>query len=86
MNRNLLINGLIVVFAASAGFALSLKPWQVYKQQQKIADEAVAEMRSSEAQREVLVRKEARLKSSVGKEELARSRGWLPPGEVPAPK
>jgi len=85
MNR-LLINGLIVIVACAAGFALSAKPWQVYKEQQKSADSAVADMNQSEEKRAELVRQEARLKSSIGKEELARSRGWLPQGEVPAPR
>jgi hypothetical protein len=86
MSKKALINGLIVVVAVSAGIALSIKPWEVYQDQRLAADEAVAEMKVSEAKREGLVRKEAILRSSIGKEQLARDRGWLPSNEVPAPK
>ncbi|CAN5436059.1 hypothetical protein BH11ARM1_BH11ARM1_13650 [soil metagenome] len=86
MKWSWMINGMIVVLAVGAGMMLSIQPWQVYMDQRRSADHSVAEMRLSEAKRESLVRQEARMKGSIGKEELARGRGWLPPGEIAAPK
>jgi hypothetical protein len=84
MNKGAWINGLIVATAVSAGIALSLKPWQVYQEQRKAADEQIAEMDKSEANREELVRKDAKYKTSVGREELVREAGYRKPGELPA--
>ncbi|MEZ0327222.1 MAG: hypothetical protein ACAH95_15085 [Fimbriimonas sp.] len=83
MKKGAWINGLIVVIAVSAGLALSRKPWQVYQEQRKAADEQIAEMEKSEATREALVRQDAKLKSSVGREELVRDAGYRKPGERP---
>jgi hypothetical protein len=86
MKRKILINGVIIGAAIVTGAVLSAKPWQAYHEQQRTANDAIADMQASESQRESLVRQEAKARSSVGKEEIARSRGWLPPGEKPAPK
>jgi hypothetical protein len=86
MTKNAVINGVIVAAAVVAGVAVSMKPWQVYKEQKALADHQVVEMRQSEKKYEELVRQEARLRSDVGKQEMARKRGYLPQGEVPAPK
>ena len=86
MTRNAVVNGVIVAVAISAGVAVSLKPWQVYKEQRSMANRQIADMKQSERKYEELVREEAKLRSNVGKEELARGRGYLPAGEVPAPK
>ncbi len=84
MNKGAWINGLIVVVAVSAGIALSRKPWQVYHEQRRAADEQLAEMHRSEKNLETLVRKDARVKTSIGREELAREAGYRKPGELPA--
>jgi hypothetical protein len=78
-----LINVAIVVLAVAGGIALSQKPWKVYKEQRKLADEARAEMQVSEARREELVREDAKYKTSIGREELARRKGYRKPGELP---
>jgi hypothetical protein len=67
--------------AVLAGVALSLKPWQAYNQQRKIADQSASEMRSAEAHRAELLRKEAKAGSPIGREELAREQGYVKPGE-----
>ena len=86
MTKGALINGVIVLLAISAGLAVSVRPWQVYQEQRKLADEQISEMHESEKKYERLVRQEARLRSNLGKEEMARERGYLPVGERPAPK
>lgn len=86
MTKQTLINGGIVVAAILAGAALSIRPWQVYAEQRALADQQIGQMQKSEKSYEDLVRQEARARSKVGKEEMARERGLLPQGEVPAPK
>ncbi len=83
MSKGAWINGLIVVVAVSAGLALSRKPWQVYQEQRKAANEQIAEMESSEKNLEKLIRQDAKLKSSVGREELVRDAGYRKPHERP---
>jgi hypothetical protein len=53
----------------------------MWTQQRKQAELQLSQMRQSERTREDLLRQEARLRSSVGKEEQARAQGWLLPGE-----
>lgn len=75
---------LFVAAAVATGVAFSRKPWEVYNEQRKLAAEQRVEMRESEARRAELLREEARVKSSVGREQLAREHGFLKPGEEPA--
>ena len=86
MSRNTLLNVAVVVVAAVAGVAASMKPWQVWSEQKAMANDETKEMRESEKRRDDLVRKDAKLKTSIGREELAREKGYLKPGEVAAPK
>jgi hypothetical protein len=86
MTKGALINGVIVGVAIAAGLAVSIRPWQVYQDQRKLADDQITQMHKSEQKFEQLVRDEARMRSNIGKEEMARDRGYLPQGEVPAPK
>ncbi|MGV3614567.1 MAG: hypothetical protein ACO1SV_04445 [Fimbriimonas sp.] len=81
MARRALFHSILIVLAVASGFAASRQPWQVLKEQEARTAVQVAEMRRSEAKREALVREEARYRSSLGREELARSRGLLPAGE-----
>jgi hypothetical protein len=84
MARRALVNFVFLVLAVAGGLAASREPWRVLKEQKARTAEQVAEMRRSEAKREALVRQEARYRSSLGREELARSRGLLPANERPA--
>jgi hypothetical protein len=86
MTKGALINGTIVVAAMAAGVVVSVRPWQVYQDQRKQANQQIADMAKSEKKYEQLVRDEARLRSNIGKQEMARARGYLPQGELPAPK
>jgi len=82
MGKRLLINGVIICWAIAAGVFVSLKPWQVYQKQSEDAKQRVREMRAAENHRDDLLRTEARLQSSIGREEQARKAGYLKPGET----
>ncbi|HEY0867259.1 MAG TPA: hypothetical protein VGE01_07770 [Fimbriimonas sp.] len=74
----------LVVAAVSTGLALSRKPWDIYQKQKQAAVEQRQEMVESEARRAELLRQEAEVRSSVGRERLARKAGFVKPGEEPA--
>jgi cell division protein FtsB len=81
MKRTIGLDLLIVLAALVVGVGLSIKPWQVYREQRELADKHVGEMRKAEAAREDLLRQRAKYESAVGREELARSQGYVKPGE-----
>jgi cell division protein FtsB len=83
MNRKLLWKAAFVLTAVGMGIIFSIKPWQVYREQQRLANQAVAEMRDAERNRADLTRQKARYESSTGREELARSENYRQPGETP---
>lgn len=81
--KSKLVWNLAIVFAAvGVGVALSAKPWQVYREQRKIADESIAEMRSAEGKKADLTRQRAKYETSLGREELARKQGYKRPDET----
>ena len=57
MNRGVVI--VIIAAALALGIGLSLKPWQVYREQRKLADEAQREMRMAESKKTELTRQRA---------------------------
>lgn len=75
------MNSVIALAAVGCGIWASVRPWQVLRQQQSATAKSVADMRAIERNRELLVRQEARYRSSLGREELARARGLLPKNE-----
>ncbi len=81
MNKGVVV--VIVLVAVALGFALSLRPWQVAREQRKIADEAQREMRLAESKKTELTRQRAHAESSLGREELARKQGYRRPDETP---
>jgi cell division protein FtsB len=81
MARKAALNILFVLTAVGAGLYASRAPWQAYREQQAAADEQTQEMRESEKRRADLMREEARVRSTVGREELARANGYIRPGE-----
>ncbi|MCC7434940.1 MAG: hypothetical protein IT363_09670 [Methanoregulaceae archaeon] len=82
MNK-LVVTSIIVVSAIGLGVGLSLKPWQVYREQRKLADDAIREMRTAESKKTELTRQRAQAESSLGREELARKQGYRRPDETP---
>ena len=74
---------ILIGSAVAAGFILSYRPWQVYREQQDATNRLVREMRKSERKQEQLLRQQAQRRTSVGQEEQARESGYLAPGEVP---
>ena len=73
--------GILLVAAVAVGVAYSIKPWQVYVEQRAQTDKSVAEMNQIEKRRLELIDKKTRYESSAGREELARNKGYLRPGE-----
>jgi len=73
----------LALIAAGAAIGLSLKPWQTARDQKQRAEQARAELRKAEADSADMLRKEARFESPAGREEMARERGYRPPGEKP---
>jgi len=82
MNK-LVVNSIIVACAVGVGVGLSLKPWQVYREQRKLADEAIREMKMAEGKKIDLTKQRARAESSLGREELARKQGYRRNDETP---
>lgn len=83
MKRKLVWNVAILVAAVGTGLALSARPWQVYREQRKIADESIREMREAEGKKAELTRQRAKVETALGREELARKQGYRRPDEIP---
>jgi Tfp pilus assembly major pilin PilA len=73
----------LMLVAVCTGIALSVKPWQKYQEQKAQAVTARKEMRQMEAQHAKLLREKSQLESPIGREELARERGYKKPEEKP---
>ncbi len=84
MFKNPALAILILVLAVGTGIILSMKPWQVYREQRLLADAQNQMTRESEKSRADLVRQAIRKTTALGMEELSRQRGFLERDEVPA--
>ena len=73
----------IVAVAIASGAYLARAPWQVYRQQRSKANQAIAEAQTNDVLRVGLLKREADLRSPIGREKLAREHGYLAKGEVP---
>lgn len=73
----------LICGALVTGGLLSRHPWDVYRSQQQQVRQKHREMQEIEQRREDLLREEAEVRSSVGRERLARKAGFVNPGEVP---
>ncbi|HWD38244.1 MAG TPA: hypothetical protein VG944_05295 [Fimbriimonas sp.] len=82
--KRLFLNVFLVAAAVGVGIAVSIRPWQVYTQQQKITVQQIGEMRAAERRHAQDLEVEAHIGSSLGREELARKQGFRRQGEVPA--
>jgi len=77
-----MVSGAVLVMAAvGLGFYLSRGPWLTYREQRRKADLATMEMRKSERQKNDLLQQQAMLETPLGKEQLARGKGYLKSGE-----
>ena len=80
--KSKLVWNLAILFAAvGVGVALSVRPWQVYREQRKIADDSISEMREAEGKKAELTRQRAKYETALGREELARKQGYKRPNE-----
>ncbi len=76
MLRRWIFNLFFVFAAVALGISLSLQPWRVYRQQQRVAELKEAEMQAAERRHVEELRLEARYGNRLGREELARNRGF----------
>lgn len=83
MKSKVILNGVVLVSACALGTVLSLRPWQVYKEQRTIADEAVVQMRRAEAKKADLLQKRANYESPLGRGEACAPAGIPPPTKPP---
>jgi hypothetical protein len=81
--RKLIFDALFVLVAVGIGLALSAEPWRVYQKQKQSAVMAEKIKNTAEANREELTRRKAQYDSELGKEELARNRGYRQANETP---
>ena len=80
--RSALKTWIIVAAAVVCGAYLARTPWQVYRQQRAKANEAINEAQTNDVLRVGLMKREADLKSPVGREKVAREHGYLAKGET----
>ena len=76
-------NLLFVGAAVATGVALSLKPWRIYTEQRKLANDKISEMSAAETGRTKLMEQKVKLESATGREKIARDYGFRKPGEQP---
>jgi hypothetical protein len=74
---------MLILGAVATGLYLSREPWAYFQQQKEEARQSVVRMQEAERKRAELIRQIAEYESSSGKEALARTRGYLRPGERP---
>lgn len=75
----------IIVVACVLGAYLGRSPWETVKSQEKETEQAEQNMSAAEKDREKYLSLEARYKTGAGKEEQARLRNWVKPGELLSP-
>jgi hypothetical protein len=83
--RKFLTYVVIIISAGFVGAYLGRSPWDTVKSQEKDTEVAQQKMRAAEKDREKYMGLEARYKSGAGKEEQARLRNWVKPGELLSP-
>jgi hypothetical protein len=81
--RSKVITWTVVGVAIACGAYLARAPWQMYRVQRAKANAAVGDAQTNDALRVGLMKREADLRSPIGREKMARERGYLAKGEVP---
>jgi len=74
-------NVLFVGAAVGTGLYLSRGPWQMYRVQHAKAEQAQAQMRNAEKEREELTKESTYSDSPAGREQIARDHGYIREGE-----
>lgn len=75
--------GLLAVLGGLVGFGMSLRPWQLVREQRQELARVKTEMREAESERATLVRRQRKQQTGDEREVLARERGYVRPDEVP---
>lgn len=71
----------IIVAGLAVGVLLSREPWKQLKKQEQMTKGSVQDMRLQVKERANLTRQLSSLETASGREERARERGYLKPGE-----
>lgn len=74
---------LLIALGVMIGIALSIKPWELLREERTQAADAKREMKHAEKERADLLRQQSKLDSAVGREELIRKRGYKRPSDTP---
>lgn len=72
-----------IFFGLVTGLVLSQKPWIEWRKQQSLTKEAEMAMKQAEKDRATEARELAKKDSQIGREEIARERGYRKPNETP---
>lgn len=81
MKGKLLFNLLFVGAGLAVGVALGMKPWPVFQEQRKNADNYLRDAHKAESDRVDFERQRNKYETSLGREELARQNGYKKAGE-----
>ncbi len=71
----------LVVMAIMAGIFMSLGSWKAYRMQREEADGVRLELQKLQDEQIRMTREKAKIDSPAHREEAARARGYLRPGE-----
>jgi hypothetical protein len=83
MAMRIIFRSLWVLAAVGLGLFVAREPWRIHEQQEAKRDKALAELRKTQQAKAELLTDKARYGNSVGREELARERGYMRPNEKP---
>ena len=83
--KKLFWNLVLVCCAVGVGVGFSLRPWKIYASQKHSADTQMQAMRGAEKEHVKDLQLEAKIGTTLGREELARAHGYTAPGELPVP-
>lgn len=76
----------LVLLAVAVGVGLSLKPWEIYREQRKLTEKSVKAMEKAESEQTDLAKRRVQLESPVGREEYLREQGYHRDDETPLTK
>ncbi len=81
MVKRFAINISIIVVGVAVGVFLSREPWSHFRRQERMTKSSVQEMRLQVGEKAKLAEQLSSLETASGREERARERGYLKPGE-----
>jgi hypothetical protein len=74
---------MIVGVAICCGAYFAREPWQVWRQQRAKANASIEQAETNDALHVGLLKRQAEMKSPIGREKMAREHGYVRQGETP---